>query len=180
MQSLTLPPEFLSRLDGLQRPYVTLMMAVMGRAMEAASQIDPIFQSEVGALDNGFLFEMTIQNGPGMVMQKQADGSLKHIGNQCPRKPDLSIRFKHITHAFLVLSFQESTARAFANDRMVVDGDLSYAMKMVRCLNRLEAFILPKLVAERAVKRYPSLPVQEKLRHGMRIYSRVAANLLTR
>lgn len=169
----------LSNLATLQGPYVKLMFDIMGRAMEAASQIDPVFERELKALSADFIFEMCVKpNGPGLVMQKQPDGTLKYLGVHTPKKPDLSIQFKHMAHAFLVLSFQESTARAFANDRMIVDGEISNALKMVRCLNRLEAFILPKVIAERAIKRYPKLTLQEKLSHGARIYSRVATNLL--
>lgn len=169
----------LSNLSSLQGPYVKLMFDVMGRAMEAASQVDSVFEREIKGLSADFVFEMCVKpNGPGLVMQKQPDGTLKFLGGTTPRKPDLSIQFKHMAHAFLVLSFQESTARAFANDRMIVDGEISNALKMVRCLNRLEAFILPKIVAERAIKRYPKLSLQEKLTHGARIYSRVASNFM--
>ena len=38
---------------------------------------------------------------------------------------------------------------------MLVDGDISYAIRMTRVLNRLETFILPKLVAKRAVRNTP-------------------------
>jgi hypothetical protein len=62
-------------------------------------------------------------------------------------KPDLTITFKHLTHAFMVFSFQESTAQAFANDRMIADGDVSSAIRLVRCLNKMESLILPKVVA---------------------------------
>lgn len=184
MQSLTQQltqqiAQQLSPLTSLQGPYVKLMFDVMGRAMEAASQIDPVFERELKALSPDFIFEMCVKpNGPGLVMQKQPDGTFKYLGEQKPKKPDLSIQFKHMAHAFLVLSFQESTARAFANDRMVVDGEIAHALKMVRCLNRLEAFILPKIIAERAIKRYPKMTLQEKLAHGTRIYSRVASNII--
>jgi hypothetical protein len=92
---------------------------------------------------------------------------------------DLSIQFKHIAHAFLVLSFQEKTSVAFANDRMLVDGDISYAVRMTRVLNRLESFILPKLIAQRAVKEYPSdLHLPKKLISAARIYLKVATNFV--
>ncbi len=68
---------------------------------------------------------------------------------------------------------------AFANDRMLVDGDISYAVRMTRVLNRLESFILPKMVAERAVKEYPSdLHLPEKLISAARIYLKVATNFV--
>lgn len=163
-----------------KRLYVQLMMEVVGRAMEAISQFDEQVQSEVSQMPEGFLFEMKVMpGGPALVMCKQSDGSLAYEGRQGSRAPDLSIQFKHLQHAFMVLSFQEKTAVAFANDRILVDGDLSVATRMTRVLNHLEAYILPKLLAERAVKEYPSsLKLPHKLIHAARVYLKVATNFV--
>ena len=78
-----------------------------------------------------------------------------------------------------MFSFQESTSQAFANDRMIADGDLSYAIRLVRCLNKMEALILPKLVAELAVKEYPrELSLKEKLSGAANIYLKVAQSYI--
>ena len=67
----------------------------------------------------------------------------------------------------MVFSFQESTAQAFANDRMIADGDVSAAIRLVRCLNKMESLILPKLVASLAVKEYPTeLTLKRKIQPG--------------
>jgi hypothetical protein len=95
-------------------------------------------------------------------------------------KAELEIVFKHIHHAYLVLSFQEGTARAFANDRMITHGDLSLAMKMVRSLNRVQTLALPRLIGERVLKTYPDVGLRDKLRIGARIYGRTLANALGR
>lgn len=175
MQSPSLSPP-----RELEAPYVKLMLDVMGRAFEAATQIDEPIRKHIAPFPPGYLFEMgCLPDGPAMVLEKQADGSMSYLGSTRPRKTNLSIRFKHVSLAFLVLSFQESTARAFANDRAVLDGEVADAMKIVRCLNRLEAFILPKVVAERAVKRYPdNLALQEKVLNGARIYAQTAVNFI--
>lgn len=163
----------------LKRPYVALMMDVIGRGLEAASQVDEKIQNDVKNLPDGFMFDMrALPNGPCFVMQKDSAGSLRYLGRTAPRKPDVSLKFKHLNHAFLVLSFQEGTARAFANDRLLVDGEIAHTMKLVRCLNRMESLILPKFVAVRALKRYPQLSLKEKLADGGRIYTRLAKNLV--
>jgi len=160
--------------------YVETMMQVIGRALQAVSQVDELIRNEVHQLPQGFIVQMKVlPSGPAFTVQKQTDGSLKYLGGITHHKPDLCIAFKHITHAFLLFSFQESTAMAFAHDRMMVDGEISYALKITRILNRLEAFILPKLLAERALKEYPtSLKLPEKLLHGARIYLQLATNLV--
>ncbi|TNE83157.1 MAG: hypothetical protein EP339_00555 [Gammaproteobacteria bacterium] len=163
-----------------RRLYVELMFQVMGRALQAVSEVDSEVKEEAQVLPEGFLFEMMVMpNGPSMIVEHTGLGRFRYHGDNAPRPVDLSIQFKHIAHAFLVLSFQEKTSVAFANDRMLVDGDVSYAVRMTRVLNRLESFILPKLVAERAVKEYPqNLHLPEKLVSAARIYLKVATNFV--
>lgn len=162
-----------------ERAYVELMMQVIARGLVATSQEDEPVRREIATFPPGYTFQMqVVPAGPSFTVEVQAGGRLRLLPG-FTGKPTLGVRFKHISHAFLVFSFQEGTARAFANDRMFVDGDVSHAIRMVRCLSRMEALILPRLVAERAVKRYPELPVRAKLDTAARIYRRLATNLLT-
>ncbi|MEC7120578.1 MAG: hypothetical protein VXW65_11855 [Pseudomonadota bacterium] len=157
------------------------MMDIIGRGLVSASQIDEEIRQEVAGFPIGFTFQMVVlPKGPGFVAKVQADGSLKRL-TDFTGKPDLSIKFKHTALAFLVFSFQEGTAQAFANDRMIADGELSYAIRLVRCLDKMEALILPKLVAGLAVKRYPTdLAITEKVQKAARIYGKVAQSLIQR
>jgi hypothetical protein len=168
-------------LPAAQRAYVALMMDVIGRGLTSASQVDPEIHNETKGFPAGFIVRMTVfPKGPNFTAQAQQDGSLK-LFNGFDGKPDLTITFKHMSHAFLVFSFQEGTARAFANDRMVADGDVSYAIRMVRCLNKMEALILPKVVAKLAVKEYPEqLSFTQKLNLASRIYLKVAQTYIKR
>ncbi|MGF2685878.1 hypothetical protein ACQUWM_05210 [Marinobacter sp. DUT-3] len=163
-----------------RRLYVELMFQVMGRALQAVSEVDAQVQQEARVLPEGFLFEMMVMpSGSSLIVEHTGNGRFHYHGTSAPRPVDLSIQFKHIAHAFMVLSFQEKTSVAFANDRMLVDGDISYAIRMTRVLNRLEAFILPKLVAKRAVKEYPAnLHLPEKLISAARIYLKVATHFV--
>lgn len=165
----------------LQRVYVSIMMEVIGLGLVSTSEVDEDVIREVSQFPVGMEFRMIVlPDGPSFRLRVKEGGRLELAGNS-PGKPDLDIRFKHLSHAFLVFSFQESTARAFANDRMVADGEVSHAIRLVRCLDKMEALILPKLVAERAVKRYPaSLSLNEKINKAARIYALVAKHFLTR
>jgi len=161
--------------------YVKIMIWFIGRLLEAASKVDKKIQEEIRALATGFAFSMDVlPNGPAFTVRKQVDGTL-----YCSRKNDtmpaaLTISFKHVKHAFLILSFQESTARSFANDRMLLDGDINLAMIVVRCLGRMEVLVLPRFIAKRAVKRYPSISPSEKISLALRIYLQVIAGLFGR
>lgn len=159
-----------------RRLYVEVMFQVMGQALQAISEVDREVQSEARGLPNGFIFEMMVMpDGPSLVVEHVGAGAFRYHSGEPPRDVNVSIQFKHIAHAFLVLSFQEKTSTAFANDRMLVNGDVGHAVRMTRILNRLEAFILPKLIASRAIKEYPEdLKLPTKVISAARIYLKVA------
>ncbi len=175
---VSLPKDMDSVDYSFQRAYVTSMMGLISRLLQAASEVDEEIKREVAALPDGFAFTMEVMpHSPGFSMQKR-DNKLKIVA-KLSKKPDLTIRYKHLSHAFLVFSFQEGTAVSFANDRVLLDGDTALAMKMVRCLNRMEALVLPRFVAKKAVKTYPDLELKDKLRLSVKTYGKLVGNLVT-
>jgi len=148
----------------LQQAYVKLMMDVIGRGLVMASSLSM----------------KVFPHGPAFIARVTEEKQLELVKSM-DTVPDLTITFKHLHHAFLVFSFQESTSQAFAHDRMIADGDISYAIRLVRCLNKMEALILPKMVAQLAVKEYPSnLSLKEKLTEASSIYLKIAQSYLKR
>lgn len=165
----------------LEQAYVRLMMDVIGRGLVMASQVDDEVRYEVSKFPVNFVLSMDVFSNEASFVARVNEQHQLELVTLKDRKPDLTITFKHVHHAFLVFSFQESTAQAFANDRMIADGDLSYAIRLVRCLNKMEALILPKLVAELAVKEYPQqLSLKEKLSNAAHIYLKVAQSYVKR
>lgn len=165
--------------DSLQRAYVYLMMDIIGRGLVTSSQVDPVIQAEAQGFPQNYTLCMTIfPHGPQFVLKVNQQQQFE----LCPNfqgKADLTITFKHIKHAFLVFSFQESTAQAFANDRMIADGEIAHAIRLVRCLNQMEALILPKAIARLAVKAYPQqLGLKEKISSATQIYLKVVQSYL--
>jgi hypothetical protein len=66
------------------------------------------------------------------------------------------LAIKSLDAGFLILSFQESTALATARNRLITDGEIPQALAIIRILDIVEVYLLPKLIASLAVKRYPS------------------------
>lgn len=175
---LSLPKDLDSVDYSFQSAYVTGMMGLISRLLQAGSQVDEEIKKEVNALPDGFIFKMEVMPElASFTMQKRAN-SLQILTNDPSVKSDLTIKFKHISHAFLVFSFQEGTAVSFANDRLLLDGNTALAMKMVRCLNRVESVVLPKIVAEKAVKTYPELTLVDKLQLSTKTYGKLITNLV--
>ena len=136
----------------LEQAYVKIMMDVIGRGLVMASQVDDEVRYEISKFPVNFILSMDVFPHGASFKARVNEQHLLELVTSKEIKPDLTITFKHVHHAFLVFSFQESTAQAFANDRMIADGDLSYAIRLVRCLNKIEALIFPKLVAQISFK----------------------------
>jgi hypothetical protein len=166
----------------LKRIYTALMMRIVGWGLRAMSRVDPVVRAEAAGFRDGMVIAMTtMPDGPTMALQKAPEGHLRYLGGELPKRADLVIRFKHLDYAFRVFAFIESTPTAFARARMVVDGDLSAGIRLVRCMYRLEALLMPRFIAARGMKRYPpELGLGHKLGMNLRIYGRIALDLVTR
>ena len=164
-----------------QRLHVSTMLDVVARALVAASRTDPAIRREIRDFPTGLEIEMKVlPAGPGFRVRVTPAGTLELL-KKSPDKAGLVIGWKHLSHAFLTLSYQESTVRSFANDRLVADGSVDHAVRLVRCLNRLESLILPRFLARLAVKRYPDdLGLREKTLTAAKIYTLSLTSLLSR
>jgi hypothetical protein len=150
-------PEIKPKRKLLKRLYITVMLFFVGRAIQAASKVDRTVRREFEALPEGFTFSLgVLPFGPYMVVGRDEKGRAKYLGGKPEgKKLHLSMGVKSVEDAFVVFTFQESTGLAFAHGRFVVDGDLNISLGIVRILDLVEVYLLPKLVANLAVKRYP-------------------------
>lgn len=157
----------------VKRAYVALMLWFVGRAIQAAARVDEAVGEEFAALPEGFAFSLEVlPGGPAMIVGKDEDGRVRYRGwRPAGRRLDLRMKIKNLEGALLMFTFQESTATATARDRLIVDGEVPAARAVVRILDRVEVYLLPKIVAKLAVKRYPDWPWQEKIANRLRIYA---------
>jgi hypothetical protein len=164
----------------VQYQVTRFMLSLIGRLLAAASEVDPVISGEIAAMPKGQVFVLGVRpSGPALILQER-DGRFRTLSGIPDEAPASVFEFKHIEHAFLAMTFQESTPQAFANDRMIFEGDLAMAMKFVRCLTRMETLILPRPIARLAVKTYPeNLALRAKLDGAGRIYGRLLRNFVT-
>ena len=156
-----------------KRAYVALMMRIVGRGLAVASRVDSEIAYELSYLPAEMIIAMRVHpNGPCCFLQ-HTGSDLAYLGPRASSDPDMEIRFKHLQHAWLLYTFQENTPIAFARNRIVLDGEIAHAVVFNRCLARLLTLILPRLVARRAVKRYPVIALREKLLLAASIYLRL-------
>lgn len=163
----------------LKKIYVAIFLWLTGRAIQAAAKIDKAVQKEFDALPDEFIFALgCLPNGPWMVVGKQK-GKVKYFGGDPECRPvHLRLVIKSIDAAFLILSFQESTALATARNRLMTDGELPYALSVIRILDIVEVYLLPKIIAALAVKRYPLWwPFGRKVARRVCVYARTLSGI---
>jgi hypothetical protein len=139
------------------RMYLNVMLWFVGRAVQAAARQDLEVKREFEALPHRFTFALTAApDGPSMVVGKDETGRVKYLGRR-PGDHPLHVRLtlKSMEALFLLFTFRESTATATARDRLYVEGGLPEACAVVRILDIVQVYLLPKPVAKLAIKRYP-------------------------
>jgi len=157
-----------------KKAYVAVMLWVVGRAIQAAGRVDKSVKAEFDTLPDGFSFSLGVEPaGPYMIVGKNAKGYPKYGGwKPGGTRIDLKIRIKNIEAAMLLFSFRESTAVATARNRLIVDGDVPSACAVIRMLDIVEVYLLPRMIAKLAVKRYPDWTPWRKYMGRVRIYFR--------
>jgi hypothetical protein len=141
----------------LKKDYVAIMMWFMGRAIQAAASVDRDVRKEFAELPDRFTFDLCVMpDGPHMIVGKDRKGYVRYMGwDPEGKKINLKMKIKNLEAAILMFTFQESTALATARNRLVVDGEVPHACAAVRILDIVEVYLLPKIIAQLAVKRYP-------------------------
>lgn len=141
----------------LKRAYVAIFLWFTGRAIQAAAKVDREVKKEFEKLPENFTFSLgCLPDGPWMVVGREK-GVVKYLGGDSRGRPvQVRLAIKSLDAGFLILSFQESTTLATARNRLITDGEIPYALAIIRILDIVEVYLLPKLIASLAVKRYPS------------------------
>ena len=163
----------------LKRIYLSIMLWFVGRAIQAAARVDRGVRETFAAIPDGFTFALIVApDGPAMVVGKDKAGKVRYLGaNSGQRYIDLKLTIKNIDAAILLFTFQESTVTAVARNRLIVDGEVPSACAVVRILDMVEVFLLPKLIATLAVRRYPQWPPFRKYAGRALIYLRAVVGL---
>jgi hypothetical protein len=151
-----------------QRAYVAALLEVSSRLLVAASLSDPEVQRELSAMPDGVVIGFSVLGDSVGMRLRYREGQLQRLPTSHPA--DVDIIFKHITHAFMVLSFRETTPQAFANQRFVTHGDAALSMRFTRCLNRMQLVTLPRALTKRALAKAAPLPLGEKLAISAKLY----------
>ncbi len=151
--------------DRISYFYMAVLLRITGRALQAACRTDPDLRLEFDRLPKNFTFILSVRpDGPFMTIRKSSENIVQYIPGNLGEAPHLHMQVKSPSLGFSLLTFRESTALCAARGRISVYGDVSHACAMVRVLDRVETYLLPRRTAMRAVKRYESPPAKHRRR----------------
>lgn len=138
-----------------KRLFARIVLWFLGRGIQAASSLDNVVKAEIKAWDDLTYVMLKVNDyGPYLSLQKR-DGKLRFLGTKKVENPNLTITFKNIEVALLVLTGRLGIAQGFAEHRYLVKGDIALAMSFVRILYIVEFYLFPDFMTKKILKQEP-------------------------
>lgn len=144
----------------------SIVLFVLYRAIKVLPGCDSRIRYEFTSWPEGLSLELAASSdGPSLFLEKR-NGHLVRISRGKLRKSrksagkglaaDISIVFKSVDAAFLVLTGQIGVAQAYAQHRFSLRGDIAVTMSFVRCVDIAEAYLFPSFMTRRILKKIPT------------------------
>ncbi len=152
----------------------SIVLFVLYRAIKVLHDCDSRIRYEFASWPEGLILELAASaNGPALFLKK-SDGRLVRLRRKELKasthtvKADISIVFKSVDAAFLVLTGQIGVAQAYAQHRFTLQGDIAMTMSFVRCVDIAEVYLFPSFMTRRILKRIP-----KKQTSSLGVYRRI-------
>jgi hypothetical protein len=140
----------------LKKFVIRASLFALGTTLEWAAVFDPAVRAEVRQWKDPFsILFAVLPDGPYTVLEKRG-GRLVYKGSK-KQPADLTLSFKTVEGAFLVMTGQIGTPQSYAEHRATLKGDTVEAMSLIRCLNAVQAYLFPGILAKRVLKRTPEM-----------------------
>lgn len=150
------------RLKGI---IVKFIFWFLGRAFQAASKFDDELKSEIEHFSDSTSIMLNVMNTElGMVIEKSRSGII--YKGSFSKDASLSINFKSMEGALLVLTGREGIPKAYAEHRFTVKGDISTAIAVVRCFSIVETYLFPGFITRSIIKK-----IHKKQTSSIKIYA---------
>lgn len=137
---------------------VDTMMLFLGSAFEVASKYVPELKEEMSDWNDGRRFALCVMpDGPSITLEKQGD-MVKFLGKGV-QSPDVAFFFKNLDAAVPVFVGLNSTHNGFAQGKIMIQGNLAFAMEVNRAMTLVLAYLFPIFAFKHLFKAPPRLGV---------------------
>ncbi|GMQ57812.1 hypothetical protein AN1V17_22070 [Vallitalea sediminicola] len=125
--------------------------------MQATVRMDKNAREEIIKWKDGYTIVIdTYKNGPKICFVKQGNSLLKKK-YQDDMKTDIRIIFKYTNIVYEIFTGQIGLDKAYAQNRMIVKGDIFQTLKIVRMFYICECYLFPKFIWKKIIVEKPSL-----------------------
>lgn len=119
------------------------ILSLIGRSFIILSDKDPGIKKELSYLPEEFTLAVAVEkNGPYIVVRKNKKG-VKYYGYHYETENiDLQLYFKDEEFAYQVLAAKEGIRQAFSEHKVIVEGDIEYAVSLIYIIELVEIHIM--------------------------------------
>ena len=143
-----------------------IVLFVLYRGIKVLAREDSRIMREFQSWPDGLTVVLeTSYNGPSISLQKKGDRLVRVSHSE---NANIRITFRSIDAAFMVLTGQIGVARAYAEHRFILSGDICQTMSIVRCIDIAESYLFPRLMTRRILRK-----VEKKEFSTIRVYRKI-------
>lgn len=143
----------------------TTVLSLLGPAFEVVGKYVPEFKKEIEPWEDGRRFAIgVLPKGPYITLEKRGD-MIYYLGKGL-QSPQISMFFKNLDSAILMFVGLTGTHQAFAENRVIVDGNLSHTMEVNRVVNIVETYLWLGPFLKNVLKRVPKMTVSQYINKG--------------
>ena len=166
----------------LKRKVVKLILSVLGQGIRVCRNFDEEVRAEFDLLPENFVLIIGIWGSRHpLILQSRKDGvhrihesvsSLvkklsvpqvisRRVSLEQPQETRmLEIRFKSVEAVWRMVTAKVSSSQAYARHDLLIKGEITKAMQMLRCIERVESYLFPRGIAKRVLP--PQLKIPQK------------------
>ena len=152
----------------MERKIAEVILYFLYGGLKQLSQQDERIEKEVKSWRPGVIYGLKCSaDGPSLYIRKGEYG-LERLDPSIQDVADVCIQFKSFAHAFRVLTGRQSVAGSYAHHDFTLYGDIAETMSLTRCINLLEAYLFPKIITKRILKKVP-----DKQQSSLGLYGKI-------
>ncbi len=158
-------PGFPAFQSGVKHALCSTVLSVLGPAFEVVGRHVPEFRKEIESWEEGRRFSLgVLPKGPSITLEKRGD-TIRYLGKGL-KSPHITMSFKNYDSALPVLMSIMGSHQAFAENRILVEGDLAKTMEINRVVNIVNAYLLPGMVVKNVLKMPPEMTLKNYINKG--------------
>ncbi len=149
-------PFFPAVMTRLKKTTISISFMFFGPAFEVVSKVAPELKKEIEDWEDGRRFAIgVLPDGPAITLEKNG-GLILYVGRGY-HSPVITMAFKNLDTALPVFLGMKGTYQAFAENSIIIHGNLSHTMEINRVVGIVTGYLFPGIILPKVLKRPPKM-----------------------